>query len=67
MTATLSAIWATTLRSWLIQIMAMSCSARWAAMSSTICAWIVTSSAVVGSSAMSRLGVQPKAMAIMTR
>ena len=36
-------------------------------MSSTIWAWMVTSSAVVGSSAMSSLGSQARAMAIMTR
>ena len=35
--------------------------------SSRICAWIVTSSAVVGSSAMSSLGSQESAIAIMTR
>ena len=32
-----------------------------------ICAWMVTSSAVVGSSAMSSLGWQHSAMAIITR
>ena len=32
-----------------------------------ICAWIVTSSAVVGSSAMSSFGSQASAMAIITR
>ena len=36
-------------------------------MSSRIWAWIVTSSAVVGSSAMSRAGFVERAMAIMTR
>ena len=36
-------------------------------MSSRICAWIVTSSAVVGSSAISTFGSQASAMAIMTR
>ena len=35
--------------------------------SSRICAWIVTSSAVVGSSAMRRSGSLASAMAIMTR
>ena len=35
--------------------------------SSRICAWIVTSSAVVGSSAMSSAGLHDSAMAIMTR
>ena len=37
------------------------------ASSSRICAWTVTSSAVVGSSAMSRAGRQASAMAIITR
>ena len=32
-----------------------------------ICAWIVTSSAVVGSSAISRSGLQDSAIAIITR
>ena len=32
-----------------------------------ICAWVVTSSAVVGSSAISSLGEHDSAMAIMTR
>ena len=32
-----------------------------------ICAWVVTSRAVVGSSAISSLGEQDRAMAIMTR
>ena len=36
-------------------------------MRSRIWAWIVTSSAVVGSSAMSSSGSQARAMAIMTR
>ena len=35
--------------------------------SSSICFWIVTSSAVVGSSAMTILGSQHSAMAIITR
>ena len=34
---------------------------------SMICAWMVTSSAVVGSSAMSRSGSRAIAMAIITR
>ena len=33
----------------------------------TICAWIVTSSAVVGSSAITRRGWHESAMAIITR
>ena len=36
-------------------------------MSSRICFWIVTSSAVVGSSAISSLGSQASAIAIITR
>ena len=35
--------------------------------SSRICAWMVTSSAVVGSSAISSLGLQARPMAIITR
>ena len=34
---------------------------------SRICAWIVTSSAVVGSSAISSFGLQDRAIAIITR
>ena len=41
--------------------------ARSLAISSMICFWMVTSSAVVGSSAISSLGSQAMAMAIMTR
>ena len=41
---------------------------RWSfLMSCRICAWMVTSSAVVGSSAISTLGRQERAMAIMAR
>ena len=36
-------------------------------MSSRICAWIVTSSAVVGSSAIRSDGLQERAIAIITR
>ena len=36
-------------------------------MSSRICAWIVTSSAVVGSSAISSSGFVDRAIAIITR
>ncbi len=36
-------------------------------MSSRICAWIVTSSAVVGSSAIRSDGLQASAIAIITR
>ena len=55
MTTTRSAVSATTPRSWVISMTAMpssSCSSR---ISSRICAWIVTSSAVVGSSAIEQL------------
>ena len=51
----------------MIRIMAVFVS-RWSVrMTSRIWAWIVTSSAVVGSSAMSSSGSQASAMAIMTR
>ena len=66
-TATRSARLATTLRSWVIQIIAISRVARSSETRSRICAWMVASSAVVGSSAISRLGSQASAMAIMTR
>ena len=42
-------------------------SARSSRSSSRICAWIVTSSAVVGSSAISSLGEHDSAIAIITR
>ena len=54
MTATSSQISATTPRSWVMRMMAGPVSARSLASSSRICAWMVTSSAVVGSSAISR-------------
>ena len=53
--------------SWLIRISAMSSSRCSSRSSSMICAWVVTSSAVVASSAMSSFGWQARAMAIMTR
>ena len=55
------------LRSWLIQIIAMSRVARSSETRSRICAWMVASRAVVGSSAMRRPGSQDSAMAIVTR
>ena len=64
-TATWSTISATTPRSWVISIRAMPRSACEARMRSRIWAWTVTSSAVVGSSAMSILGSQERPMAIM--
>ena len=47
--------------------MLIRCRAFTAANSSMICRWIVTSSAVVGSSAISSLGSQASAIAIITR
>ena len=57
----------TTPRSWVMNIIAMwrSCWRRWSR--SRIWACTVTSSAVVGSSAMSSLGLQANAMAMTTR
>ena len=67
MTATRSARLATTPRSWLIQIIAIRSVARSSDISARICACTVVSSAVVGSSAMSRWGSQDSAMAIIAR
>ena len=67
MTATRSATWATTLRSWVMNMTAASVSRLTTRSKSRISAWIVTSSAVVGSSAMMTLGWFAIAMAIMTR
>jgi len=58
---------ATTPRLWLMNITAVPKSAVSFLMRSMICAWMVTSRAVVGSSAMSSSGLQDRAMAIMTR
>ena len=58
---------ATTPRSCVIMISAVSRSATSAFSTSRICAWIVTSSAVVGSSAISSFGSQASAIAIITR
>ncbi len=67
MTATRSHSSATTPRSWVIRRIAMPSSARRPASRSRICAWTVTSSAVVGSSAIRRRGLQASAMAIIAR
>ncbi len=67
MTMTLSEISAMTPRSWVMRITPDS---NWACISRTtsmICAWMVTSSAVVGSSAIRMSGLQLSAMAIMAR
>ena len=57
MTTTSSATSATTPRSCVIMITAVPCSSCSSRISSRICAWVVTSSAVVGSSAIKQLGV----------
>ena len=56
MTTTSSAISATTPRSWVIMITALPYSSWRRSIRARICAWVVTSSAVVGSSAISRSG-----------
>ncbi|MNC61204.1 hypothetical protein D3C75_1111340 [compost metagenome] len=58
---------ATTPRSWVMKMMAMPVWACSAFIRSRIWAWMVTSSAVVGSSQISRSGSQASAMAIITR
>ena len=58
---------ATTPRSCVMTMTAASCSRESFLSRRRICAWMVTSSAVVGSSASSILGLQLSAMAIMTR
>ncbi len=67
MTATRSHISATTPRSWVMRMMAVPVWSRSSRMRSRIWAWMVTSRAVVGSSAMSSSGSQARAMAIITR
>ena len=67
MTAMRSHMLATTPRSWVIMMMLIPIFWRSSCISSRIWAWMVTSRAVVGSSAMSSLGSQARAMAIITR
>ena len=67
MTATSSAISATTPRSWVTNTMAIPSSSRNEAKRSRIWAWMVTSRAVVGSSANSTRGSHARAIAIMAR
>ena len=67
MTRMSCAIDATTPRSCVIRITAESNSARRLSSRARIWAWIVTSSAVVGSSAITMSGLQERASAIMTR
>ena len=66
-TAISSVTSATTPRSWVIITTAVSSSDCSFWISVRICAWTVTSSAVVGSSAISSLGSLISAMAIITR
>ena len=54
-------------RSWLISTSAIPISRRTVLIRSRICAWMVTSSAVVGSSATRMSGAPASAIAIMTR
>src|SRR3989442_540801 len=58
---------AMTLRSWEIRIIERSSSRLSRSRSSRICAWIMTSSAVTGSSAMTIRGLHARAIAIITR
>ena len=58
---------ATTPMSWVISSSPVPVSRRSRFISARICAWMVTSSAVVGSSAISRRGRQISAIAIITR
>ncbi len=67
MTTTRCVVSATTPRSWVISTMAVPVFSFSSSMRSRICAWMVTSRAVVGSSAISTCGSQLSAMAIMTR
>ena len=66
-TTTRCAISATTPKSWVISMIALPSRVFRSRIRSRICAWMVTSSAVVGSSAISSLGLQASAMAIITR
>ncbi|MNQ27512.1 hypothetical protein D3C85_407720 [compost metagenome] len=67
MTMTRSATSATTPMSCVMKMTPMSISRCSSRISCRICAWIVTSSAVVGSSAISSAGLQDSAIAIITR
>src|SRR5438552_4781161 len=66
-TTTRCAVSAMTPMSWVISMMAMPSLALSSFSSSRICAWMVTSRAVVGSSAIRRFGLHDSAMAIMMR
>ena len=58
---------ATTPKSWVMNSTLISRSAWMRLISFRICAWVVTSSAVVGSSAIRSCGDSDSAMAIITR
>ena len=66
-TITRSARPAMTPMSWVIRIIAMPRRARRSSRRDRIWAWMVTSRAVVGSSAITNSGSHARAMAIMTR
>ena len=66
-TATRSAISATTPKSWVMNSTPVPRSRCSSLISRRICAWVVTSSAVVGSSAISSPGCSTSAIAIMIR
>ncbi len=67
MTATRSAVSAITPMSWVISMTAAPCSRQRRLSSMMICAWMETSSAVVGSSAMMSRGLMQSASAMTTR
>src|SRR3954471_2808560 len=67
MTITRSAMSATTPRLWVISTIAVPSRSRMSRIRSRMPAWIVTSSAVVGSSAIRIFGSQASAIAIITR
>ena len=66
-TATRSQLCATTPRSWVTSTTAMPSVSRSRSSSFRIWSWMVTSSAVVGSSASSKAGLDASAMAIIAR
>ena len=67
MISTVSASSAITARSWVMMISAIASSCCRSLIRSRTCAWIVTSTAVVGSSAISSRGRHDSAIAIMAR
>ena len=67
MTSVRSQVSAITDRSWVIRISDSPSSRRSRSSSSRICAWTMTSSAVVGSSPMTIAGSQASAIAIIAR